>query len=116
MEPAEQEAPEAQDAAPDAAQEAPHAAQEALHAAPEAPEPKRRGRPPLTVVCQGVGLGVSCKVVFDEAVPWPWRIRAKSSSVASAGVRKPSSGIARRGVCCRGCGLGSLLDCAKSSR
>ena len=37
-----------------------------------------------------------------------------SSSVASAGVRKPSSGC--RGVCCRGRGLGSSLDCAKSSR
>ena len=36
--------------------------------------------------------------------------RAKSSSVASAGVRKPSSGIALRGVCSRGCGLGSSLQ------
>ena len=42
--------------------------------------------------------------------PRPWRIRAKSLSVASAGVRKPSSGIAFRGVCCRGCGFWSSLD------
>ena len=36
--------------------------------------------------------------------PYPWYLRARrtSSSVASAGVRKPSSGIACRGVCCRG--------------
>ena len=44
--------------------------------------------------------------------PYPWCLRARrtSSSVASAGVRKPFSGIACRGVCCRGCGLGSSLD------
>ena len=50
--------------------------------------------------------------------PYPWYLRARrtSSSVTSAGVRKPSSGIACRGVCCRGCGLGSSLDCTKSSR
>ena len=52
----------------------------------------------------------------QQSGPYPWYLRARrtSSSVASAGVRKPSSGC--RGVCCRGRGLGSSLDCTKSSR
>ena len=61
---------------------------------------------------QRVGLWVSSKVVLAEAVssalahrPWPWR------ECGSLPQESPS-----RGVCCRGCGLGSLLDCTKSSK
>ena len=73
----------------------------------------RDGGRPLTVVRQ---RGSPARSSSPKRFPPPWRIRAKSSSVASAGVRKPSSGIALRGVCCRGRGLGSSLHCTKSSK
>ena len=65
-----------------------------------------------------------------EGGPCPLFVRASASKVVLAkavssaahpgqvlvrGLCGSSSGIARRGVCCRGCGLGSSLDCTKSS-
>ena len=70
----------------------------------------RDGERALTVVRQRVGLWVSRSFSPKRF------LRAKFSSVVLAGVRKPSSRIALRGVCCRGCGLGFLLDCTKSSK
>ena len=82
-----------------------------LRSVGRAAQTARDGGRALAVVRQRVCLWVSCQVVLAEAVS-----SALASSVASAGVRKPSSGIALSGVCCRGCGLGSSLDWTKSSK
>ena len=88
-----------------------------LSAVCSAAQTARDGGRPLPVAGQGAGLRVSRQVVLNKAgsaVAWYLCANRTSSSVASAGVRKPSSGC--RGVCCRGQGLGSSLDCTKSSR
>ena len=101
-------------------------------ASPAAPAPTRsaaacapsaalRRRPvmeggPCPLFVSTSASGSPARSSSPKRFPPPWRIRAKSSSVASAGVRKPSSGIALSGVCCRGCGLGSSLDWTKSSK
>ena len=101
-------------------------------ASPAAPAPTRsaaacapsaalRRRPvmeggPCPLFVSASTSGSPARSSSPKRFPPPWRIRTKSSSVASAGVRKPSSRIALKGVCCRGCGLGSSLDCTKSSK
>ena len=86
-----------------------------LRSVGRAAQTARDGGRALSVVRQRVGLGVSCEVVLAKAVSsalaHPGQVL-----VRGVGVRKPSSGIALRGVCCRGCGLGSSLDCTKSSK
>ena len=87
-----------------------------LRSVGRAAQTARDGGRALTVVRQRVGLWVSSQVVLAKAVSSALAHPGQVLVRASAGVRKPSSGIALRGVCCRGCGLGSSLDCTKSSR
>ena len=87
-----------------------------LRAPCSAAQTVRDGGRPLPVAGQRAGLGVSRQVILNKAGSAVLLVIPRSSSVASAGLRKPSSGIACRGVCCRGRGLGSSLDCTKSSR
>ena len=92
-------------------------------AEPRGSGPRRRGETvrdggrPLPVAGQGAGLGFlpghpqqsgfrrTLGTSAPAAHPCPWPLRECGS---------PSSGC--RGVRCRGRGLGSLLDCTKSSR
>ena len=59
---------------------------------------------PCPLFVSASASGSPARSSSPKRFPPPWRIRVKASSVASAGVRKPSSGIALSGVCCRGWG------------
>ena len=83
-----------------------------LRAVCTAAQAVRDGGRPLPVAGQGAGLGVSRQVVLNKA--GSSLVPPRKAHVLVPVALRESSGC--RGVCCRGRGLGSSLDCTKSSR